>query len=122
MAVPVATRLASFDYDGKLLQVFEGGKALDAPWGLALAPGDFGAASNTLLVGNFGDGRIVSFDIASGKQKDVLRRADGTPLEIDGLWGLVFGNGQSLGEKNALYFTAGPAEEIDGVFGKVTAQ
>ena len=114
--------LASFDYDGKLLQVFEGGKALDAPWGLALAPGDFGAASNTLLVGNFGDGRIVSFDIASGKQKDVLRRADGTPLEIDGLWGLVFGNGQSLGEKNALYFTAGPAEEIDGVFGKVTAQ
>lgn len=110
---------AVFDYDGKLLQVLEGGKALNAPWGLAIAPEDFGEASGKLLIGNFGDGRIVTYNLATGRQGDVLKRADGQPLEINGLWGLIFGNGESLGARNALYFTAGPADEIDGVFGKI---
>lgn len=111
--------LAAFDYEGKLLREFEGGKDLDAPWGLAVAPKDFGEASGRLLVGNFGDGQIVTFDLDSGKQKGVLKRADGQPLQVEGLWGMVFGNGQSLGATNALYFTAGPADEADGVFGKI---
>lgn len=113
--------LAAFDFEGKLIREFEGAGDLDAPWGLALAPSDFGAASGRLLVGNFGDGRIVTFDLETGRQKGVLARADGTPLEVEGLWGMVFGNGQSLGAANALYFTAGPAEEADGVFGKIVA-
>lgn len=114
--------LAVFDYDGKLIKVLEGGKALNAPWGLAMAPADFGDAANLLLVGNFGDGKIVTYDYESGLQKDVLKRADGTPVEIEGLWGLIFGNGESLGEKNALYFSAGPADEANGVFGKLEAE
>jgi uncharacterized protein (TIGR03118 family) len=113
--------IAEFDFEGRLLRVLEGGKDLDAPWGLAIAPADFGPASGQLLVGNFGDGRIVTYDLASGKQTGTLKRPDGAALEIDGLWGLIFGNGESLGEKNTLYFAAGPAEEIDGVFGKITA-
>lgn len=111
--------LAAFDYDGKLIREFEGGKDLDAPWGLAIAPADFGHASGRLLVGNFGDGKIVTYDLATGKQEGVLKRPDGSPLEVEGLWGMLFGNGQSLGDANALYYAAGPAEEADGVFGKI---
>ncbi|MBK9585707.1 MAG: TIGR03118 family protein [Alphaproteobacteria bacterium] len=111
--------LAAFDYEGKLIREFEGRKDLDAPWGLAIATADFGQASGRLLVGNFGNGKIVTFDLESGKQAGVLKRPDGNPLEVEGLWGILFGNGQSLGDANALYYAAGPAEEADGVFGKI---
>ncbi len=114
--------VAAFDYDGKFLRALEGGGKLNAPWGLAIAPASFGEHGGQLLVGNFGDGRMVGFDMKTGKQTDYLKRADGTPIAIDGLWGLVFGNGESLGETNHLYYAAGPAEEADGVFGKIMPQ
>jgi uncharacterized protein (TIGR03118 family) len=112
-------RVVEFDTDGTFIRNYEGGKLLNAPWGLAIAPADFGAHSGQLLVGNFGDGHIIAFDRTSFKAADILRRADGTPVEIDGLWGLTFGNGVALGEANHLYFTAGPHDEKDGVFGKI---
>jgi uncharacterized protein (TIGR03118 family) len=114
--------VSEFDADGKFLRTFEGKGHLNAPWGLAIAPKNFGEHSERLLVGNFGDGRIVAFDLASGKQLDVLKRGDGQPVEIQGLWGIVFGNGESLGEANHLYYAAGPADEADGVFGKILPQ
>src|SRR5262249_27026814 len=74
-----------------------------------------------LLVGNFGDGRISAFNPDTGKFLGQLAVSAGHPVVIDGLWGLTFGNGVSAGDKNVLYFTAGPDDESHGVFGKITA-
>lgn len=89
---------------------------------MAVAPADFGRFSNTLLIGNFGDGRINAFDIASGNFRGQLRANNGKPLSIDGLWGLRFGNGLNNQATNALFFTAGPNEESHGLYGEIEAQ
>lgn len=96
------------------------GGVLNAPWGLALAPSSFGSFANDLLVGNFGDGRINAFDPATGAFLGTLSDATSTPISIDGLWGLEFGNGGSGGNTNTLYFTAGPNAETKGLFGSLT--
>jgi uncharacterized protein (TIGR03118 family) len=95
---------------------------LDSPWGLAIAPADFGSFSNDLLVGNFGDGRINAYDPVSGNLLGQLSDAQGMAIQIDGLWALTFGNGGNAGSKNALYFTAGINNEADGLFGKLEAK
>jgi uncharacterized protein (TIGR03118 family) len=111
--------VAEYDFDGNLQRMLQGRGKLNAPWGMAVAPENFGPASGQLLVGNFGDGTIVGFDVGSGNQTDYLRMANGDPVAIDGLWDIMFGNGQSLGEANHLYFAAGPRDESDGLFGKL---
>jgi uncharacterized protein (TIGR03118 family) len=93
---------------------------LNAPWGLALAPANFGAYSGDLLVGNFGNGRISAYQqLASGKwvYKGQIRTANGAPIAIDGLWGIAFGNGASAGPTTNLYFAAGPTGQTHGLFG-----
>ena len=97
---------------------------LDSPWGLALAPADFGSFSNDLLVGNFGNGRIHAFDPAKlngqgeFQHRGPLHAADGPPIAIEGLWALSFGKGApNNGPTNTLFFTAGPLEEHHGLFG-----
>jgi uncharacterized protein (TIGR03118 family) len=93
---------------------------LNAPWGLALAPANFGAFSGDLLVGNFGNGRISAYQqLPSGKWvfKGQLRVAGGAPIVLDGLWAIAFGNGASAGPTNNLYFLAGPAGQTHGLFG-----
>src|SRR5262245_15484931 len=112
-------RLAEYDLDGHLLRAFADGGHLNSPWGLAIAPQGFGPLSGTLLVANFGDGTVAAFDLATGGFRDVLRNASGKPLSIDGIWGLAFGNGVSLGDADSLYYTAGPNLEQDGVFGRL---
>jgi uncharacterized protein (TIGR03118 family) len=95
---------------------------LNAPWGLALAPSDFGRFSNDLLVGNFGDGQINAYALgANGRytHKGELRE-NGHQIAIDGLWALEFGNGANAGPTNTLFFTAGPNDESHGLFGKIT--
>lgn len=114
-------KLAEFTVNGQLINTWDGGKYLNAPWGIAEAPSDgFGPNSGKLLVSNFGDGTIAVFDRAKHAAVDFLRRPDGNRVEIDGLWGITFGNGVSLGERNALYFAAGPGPETDGVFGRLS--
>ena len=108
-----------FDTSGHLLQRLVKGNHLAAPWGLAIAPSDFGPFSNALLVGNFGNGHINAFDVGTGKFLGKLRDETGKPIVIDGLWGITFGNGVSAGDKNALYFAAGPDDETHGLFGSV---
>jgi uncharacterized protein (TIGR03118 family) len=108
-----------FDTSGHLLQRLIKGNHLNAPWGLALAPGNFGPFSNALIVGNFGNGHLQAFDPDSGRFLGELGDADGKPIVIDGLWGIIFGNGGSGGDRNALYFAAGPEDETHGLFGSL---
>jgi uncharacterized protein (TIGR03118 family) len=121
--LPDKGKLVEFDLSGRQVRVFSDAKRLNAPWGVAIAPAGFGPLSGALLVGNFGGaGRICAFDAATGKYLDDLRGVDGKPLAIAGLWGLQFGNGESLGDSNALYFAAGPEDEADGLFGSLRYQ
>jgi uncharacterized protein (TIGR03118 family) len=113
-----------FTPDGTLVaRVASKGKPnapLNAPWGLAMAPSNFGAYSGDLLVGNFGNGRISAYQQRSdGKwvYKGQLRVANGTPITIDGLWAIAFGNGASAGPTNNLYFLAGPTGQAHGLYG-----
>lgn len=115
-------RLAEFSEDGKLYAVWNDESRLSAPWGIAFAPNNFGALSGMLLVGNFGDGKIVAFSPEKRSYVDVMRNERGKAIVIDKLWGLLFGNGESLGDKNALYYAAGPDDEKDGVFGSLRVQ
>ncbi len=94
--------------------------ALDAPWGITLAPSNFGWASGDLLVGNFGDGRINAYRPGGffATPEGPLNAASG-PIAIDGLWALQFGNGAAAGPKDSLFFTAGPDDESDGLFGSI---
>jgi len=108
-----------FDADGNLIRRLASRGKLNAPWGLALAPADFGRFSNMLLVGNFGDGRIHAYDLNTGNFRGQLRTAPGQPLVIDGLWALVFGNGVLNQPVNALFFTAGPGDEEHGIYGRI---
>lgn len=111
-----------FDTDGTMLRRFASQGVLDSPWGLAVAPGNFGKFSHALLVGNFGDGTINAFDLLTGKSLGPLTMPNGDTLVIPGLWALSFERDEMFGrecEFNAqrLYFTAGPNDENDGLFG-----
>ena len=89
---------------------------LDSPWGMAIAPTGFGSLSGKLLVGNFGNGRIHAFDPCSGRLLATLRGSDGKPITIDGLWGLLPGNGSSAASTD-VWFSAGPGGEAHGLVG-----
>lgn len=111
-----------FDANGVLVQRIATHGQLNAPWGIALAPPSFGRYGGALLIGNFGDGTINAFDMRSGNYMGTLRNSDGRPLQVDGLWGLAFGNGV-LGQKtNTLFFAAGPNDEEGGSYGMITLQ
>jgi uncharacterized protein (TIGR03118 family) len=90
-----------------------------SPWGIALAPSNFGPFSNDLLVGNLTSGRIAAFSTTTGQFVDFLRDPSGNIITIDGLWGLQFGNGVSAGDSNALYFSSGPNGYQHGLFGSL---
>ena len=108
-----------FDANGHLIRRVASRGWLNAPWGLAVAPADFGKFSNRLLVGNFGDGTINAYDVATGKFLGQFRGPDSKRLTIDGLWGISFGNGLLDQPTNVLFFAAGPNDENDGLYGKL---
>jgi uncharacterized protein (TIGR03118 family) len=109
-----------FSRDGKKLGHLEHGNWLNAPWGIVLTPAYFGAFSHTLLVGNFRGGTITAFNPLTGKFIGNVLNADGSTLNIDGLWALEFGNGGASGPGSTLFFTAGPDDEKNGLFGTLT--
>ena len=111
----------AFDMNGVLLQRVTSGGALNAPWGVAIAPPSFGTFSNKLLVGNFGDGKINAYDPTTGGYLGVLQDSTGTPIAIPGLWALIQGNGRSSGDSNAIYFAAGGGNQQHGVLGSLQA-
>jgi uncharacterized protein (TIGR03118 family) len=112
--------VAVFTPAGRLIQRFEHVQDLNSPWGLALAPGDFGAFSHHLLVGQFGSGEILAYDLATGRLAGKMLDSSANPIVIEGLWALSFGNGKSAGTATTLFFTAGPNDEANGLFGTLT--
>ena len=121
----------AYDTAGNFIRRVASAGELNSPWGLALAPADFGRFSGDLLVGNFGNGRIHVFDptklTSDGEFEAVglLHSARGKPIQIDGLWALQFGHGTTAtspnGLTNTLFFTAGPSDEEHGLFGSLVA-
>jgi uncharacterized protein (TIGR03118 family) len=108
-----------FDTNGKFVRRLVSKGKLNAPWGLALAPATFGKFGSHLLVGNFGDGRINAYDLIEGDFEGTLRLANGSIFQVDGLWGLSFGNGVSAQPTDTLFFTAGPGDEMHGLYGRL---
>ncbi len=124
-----------FDVDGhRIARVASGGR-LNAPWGVAIAPHHFGPHGDELLIGNFGDGRINAFRRDHDDDDDHhchhhgsghpsfefagALRAEGHPIEIDGLWGIAFGNDLDSQPSNTLFFASGPNHEGGGLYGRI---
>jgi uncharacterized protein (TIGR03118 family) len=114
----------AFDTDGNLISRIATHGQLNAPWGIAQAPANFGPFSGDLLIGNFGDGQINAYaqqPDGSWERAGGLRDSSGRAISIDGLWGIGFGNNGAAGPSTTLYFAAGPNDEADGLFGSITA-
>ena len=110
-----------FDTSGHLLRRLVSQGALNAPWGLAVAPRHFGPFSGDLLVGNFGDGAINAYDPRTGAFRGTLQNKDGNQIKVNGLWALRFGNGV-IGTPQTLLFTAGIGDEDHGLFGEIVVR
>jgi uncharacterized protein (TIGR03118 family) len=127
---PTGGYVDEFDLDGKLVARVAHKGALNAPWGLVLAPRSFGRFGGDLLVGNFGDGRINAYrrDGSGWSYDGALEDGHGHPVVLDGLWGLAFGNGGTAGPADTLFFTSGPHDwrgdtelGVHGLLGAITA-
>jgi uncharacterized protein (TIGR03118 family) len=108
-----------YDTAGNLKQHFATGGSLNAPWGIAQAPGNFGSMSGAILIGNFGNGTINAFNASSGQPMGPLTGPNGSPIVEPGVWGIAFGNDLSNQPSNTLFFAAGPNAEADGVYGRI---
>jgi uncharacterized protein (TIGR03118 family) len=111
-----------FDTGGTLVKHFAVHGPLHSPWGIAQAPSDFGPMSNAILISNnISRGRINAFNPQTGQFLGPLRDASGKPIEVDGIWALQFGQGGGPnGAPNQLFFTAGPNNYANGLFGVIT--
>lgn len=111
--------LDEFDTSGNFIKRIESnGGPLNAPWGMAQAPANFGPLSNDLLVGNFGGGTIEAFNPGTGADLGKLTLSNGQPFLLQGLWGISFGNNVDSQPSNTLFYAAGPSKTT-GVFGRI---
>jgi uncharacterized protein (TIGR03118 family) len=111
-----------FTEAGKLRVRVTHGGPLNQPWGIALAPKNFGSLSNTLLIANNIDNSstISGYSTKTGKYVGTIRDSSNKPIEIDQLWAIEFGGGSSAnGATNQLFFTAGPNNNVNGLFGVI---
>jgi uncharacterized protein (TIGR03118 family) len=111
-----------FDLSGDLVSHFASSGVLNAPWGIAVAPAGFGSFAGDLLIGNFGDGHINVFKpngAGAATSLGALTVSNGGTVVIPGLWGLVFGNGDTDKPVTTLFYTAGFVNQTDGVFGSI---
>jgi uncharacterized protein (TIGR03118 family) len=113
-------RVDVFSLDGTLIHRLYRTSVLNAPWGLTIAPADFGRFSGDLLVGNFGDGHIHAFNPVNLRFKGTVVNAQHHPITIDGLWALQPGNSVE-GGTDEVVFTAGPDDEMHGLLGTLGA-
>ena len=111
-----------FDFSGNFVSRFASAGVLNAPWGMAIAPAGFGSLAGDVLIGNFGDGTINVFapnGTAVATSMGPLTVINGGAISIPGLWSLVFGNGDADKPLTTLFYTAGFADQTDGVFGSI---
>jgi uncharacterized protein (TIGR03118 family) len=108
-----------YDTNGQLIKQLIAAGSLNAPWGLALAPADFGTYSNDLLVGNLGDGKINAYDPTAGTLIGPLGDSSNAPLVVPGLLGIAFGNDANNQPHNTLFFASGPNAGADGLYGRI---
>ena len=113
-----------FREDGTFVKTLAQGAPLNQPWGIAVAPKNFGALSNTLLVSNnTNSGTINAFNLESGQFVGTVRDTNGKNIVIDQLWGIRFGGGsKNNGRTNQLFFTAGPHNNLAGMFGVINSK
>jgi uncharacterized protein (TIGR03118 family) len=112
-----------FDFSGNLISRFASAGSLNAPWGVALARAGFGSLQGDVLIGNFGDGAINIFSpngTSLANFEGPLMSTTGRPMAFPGLWSLVFGNGDADKPTATLFYTAGLADQTDGIFGGIT--
>jgi len=110
-----------FREDGTFVQQLAHGSPLNQPWGLAVAPKNFGPLSNALLVSNnTNSGTINAFNIVTGQFVGTVKDTNDKTIQINQLWGIEFGGGtKNDGRKDQLFFTAGPKNNLDGTFGVI---
>ncbi len=109
-----------FDADGVFVErLIDDGGLLNAPWGMALAPEEFGTLGGTLLVGNFGDGQIHGYDPGTGALVGTVVDDAGEPLAVAGLWGIAFGNDAHNQPASTLFYAAGTNDEVNGEIGRI---
>ena len=112
--------VSEFNMDGTFVGRFATGGMLSSPWGIAVAPANFGKYSNDVLIGNFNDGAtegfINAFDPTTGKRVGTLKQ-NGKVIVLPGLWALQFGSGK---DANKLFFAAGIGQENHGLFGEIS--
>ncbi len=108
-----------YDTQGHLINQLLAHGALNSPWGVVVAPANFGAFSNDLLVGNLGDGTIHAYNPSTKTLLGALEDQSGKTLVIDGLWDLVFGDGSFGKPLNTLFFSAGITGQTNGLFGSL---
>ena len=109
-----------FDTNGNFVKhLIPVGGVLDGPWGMVMAPADFGTLSNTLLIGNFGDGKINAFDPSTGQLVGTVKDSGGTAFAVPGLWGIAFGNDGNNQPHNTLFYAAGTNDEANGAYGRI---
>ena len=117
---PISAIVDVFNEDGTLVRRFTDSH-LNHPWGMAVAPGNFGPLSNALLISNnTSAGTINAFNLNTGAYVGTVKDTSGHPIVVDGLWGITFGGGsRSNGQTNQLFFNAGPNHGADGLFGMI---
>ncbi len=110
-----------FEENGTFVKTLIKGKPLNQPWGFAVAPSNFGALSGTLLISNnTNSGTINGFNLTTGALVGTITNAEDKPIHINQLWGIEFGGGSTAnGNTNQLYYTAGPDNNVDGIFGVI---
>jgi uncharacterized protein (TIGR03118 family) len=117
--------ISIFRTDGSFVKRLLSQGELNSPWGMVIAPSGFGQYSSLLLVGNFGDGRILAYNADNGGYHGPMHDGAGHPIVIEGLWALTIlsdegAAAESISERR-VYFTAGPGDEEHGVFGYLRA-
>jgi uncharacterized protein (TIGR03118 family) len=110
-----------FDPSGKFIRRFVGHNRLNSPWAVVITPSSFKPLAGKVLIGNFGDGRIPAYDLATGNAIGYLRDTNGKMISLPGLWALTFSDALNA-TPGALYFTAGLNHEMDGLFGTFTPE
>lgn len=116
-------QVSVFDTEGRLIKhLVSAGAQLNSPWGMAMAPANFGTLSGSLLVGSVADGTLHAYDPTTGSYRGSVGKADGSLLRTEGLWGFAFGNGVQSQAVNHLFYASSTGGGKGGTYGRIEAK